>query len=256
MRLLVLVLCVSAVGFVGAVAASAARAASLCVGSGSGCLPTVKAAVDAAHDGDTIRVGPGTFAGGVTIDVGVTIIGAGAQRTVIEGGGPVVTIFRDLDPAGLTVSIRGVTITGGVNNSQPGPEVTFGGGVWIPTGQSPNPPFNTTGATVTIVDSSIVGNRVLTQAAIPPGGFCGPSGLPCGFADGGGIDNGGVLTMLNTRVSDNEVDPGLASGVRAGGIFNRFPASLTLTQSWVTGNRVAAGPPNGRGARSGGIRND
>ena len=41
-----------------------------------------------------------------------------------------------------------------------------------------------------------------------------------------------------------------------GGIFNRFPASLTLTHSWVTGNRVAAGAPNGRGASIGGVGSD
>jgi hypothetical protein len=54
-----------------AAAASAASAGSLCVGSKAGCFPTIQAAVDAAHDGDTILIGAGTFAGGVTIDVSV-----------------------------------------------------------------------------------------------------------------------------------------------------------------------------------------
>jgi len=47
-----------------AVAAAPARAATLCVASRAGCFTTLQAAVDAAHDGDAITVGPGTFAGG------------------------------------------------------------------------------------------------------------------------------------------------------------------------------------------------
>jgi hypothetical protein len=64
------------------------------------------------------------------------------------------------------------------------------------------------------------------------------------------------LTITNSRVSDNEVAPGLASSVSEGGIFNRFPASLTLSHSWVTGNRAIGGPPNGRRANTGGIGSD
>jgi hypothetical protein len=231
---------------------SAARSATLCVG-GPGCFSTVQAAVDAASDGDTIRIGPGSFAGGVSIAKSVSLVGVSAGATRIKGGGPVLTIFRDFDPAGLAVSIRDLTITGGLNNSG---GVLFGGGIWIPTGQISTPPFNTTGATVSITNSAVVGNRVESDAALPPGGFCGPSGLPCGFTDGGGIDNGGILTITNSRISDNEVAPGFASGVGSGGISNHFPASLTLSHSWVTGNRAVAGPPNGRRANAGGIGSD
>ena len=59
----------------------------------SGCPYTQLApALGAAHDGDTIRLGPGTYDGGVTIDVSVKLAGAGAGRTIISGGGPVLTI--------------------------------------------------------------------------------------------------------------------------------------------------------------------
>jgi len=116
--------------------------------------------VNAAHDGDTIAVGAGTFSGGITIDKGVRVQCAGCDKTIIKGGGPVVTIFRAASPDALSVSIDGVTITGGVNDSQPDPEVTFGGGVWIPTSQLDHPPFNGTGATVSISSSVITGNTV------------------------------------------------------------------------------------------------
>src|SRR5215210_2676302 len=52
-------------------AASGASAANeRCVGVPP-CFATRQEAVDAAHAGDVIRIGPGTFAGGVTIDKSV-----------------------------------------------------------------------------------------------------------------------------------------------------------------------------------------
>ncbi len=252
MKQLVLAICALA-GFT----AGPAAAADLCVGAGAGCVATLQEAVDAAQDGDTVRVGRGTFAGGVTIDKSIALVGEGSDSTIIAGGGPVLTIFREAAPDQLSVSIRGVTITSGVNDSKPDPPVTFGGGIWIPTSQLPGPPFNGTGATVAIADSVITGNTVTSRVAIPPGPFCGPF-LPCGFNAGGGIDNGGVLTITNSRITNNTAGstpsfPSLASGVGAGGISSRFAATLVLRGSVVSGNRAVASPPNGRDAAAGGI---
>ncbi len=251
MKGLVLIICILA-----GVTAGPASAADLCVGSGAGCFRALQAAVDAANDGDTIHVRRGTFAGGVSIDKSIALVGSGAHATVISGGGPVLTIFREAAPDELTVSIRGVTITGGVNDSRPDPPVTFGGGVWIPTSQLPVPPFNGTGATVAIADSVITGNVVTSREAIPPGPFCGP--LACGFNSGGGIDNGGVLTVTNTRITNNVAGSTssfgtFASGVSAGGINNRFAATLVLRRSVLSGNRARVSQPNGQNASAGGI---
>ena len=120
---------VVAAGAAVAVGAGQAAAATLCVGAKTGCFPQLQAAIDAAADGDTIAVAPGTYAGGITIDKSIRLQGAGAGATVITGGGPVLTIFRATAPDGLSVAIDGVTITGGVNDIQPDPEVTFGGGI-------------------------------------------------------------------------------------------------------------------------------
>jgi hypothetical protein len=245
-----------AVCLLAGVSAGPASAADLCVGGGGGCFATLQAAVDAAHDGDTIHVRRGTFAGGVTIDKSVALVGAGSRSTTISGGGPVLTIFREVAPERLTVSIRDVTITGGVNDMKPDPPVTFGGGIWIPTSQLPEPPFNGTGATVSIADSVITGNVVTSREAIPPGPFCGPN--PCGFNSGGGIDNGGVLTITNSRITKNTSGSTasfatLASGVSAGGITSRFAATLVLRRSVVSGNRAAGTPPNVQDAATGGI---
>ena len=103
-------------------------------------------------------IAPGRFAGGVTVDVSVAIVGAGAGSTIIKGGGPVLTIGVFGAATEPTVSITGVTITGGVATSTPAPDgpMTFvarGGGVFIPGSAGG------VGATVTIRNSLITGNR-------------------------------------------------------------------------------------------------
>ncbi|MGZ4339188.1 MAG: hypothetical protein ACXVQ3_03945 [Gaiellaceae bacterium] len=238
-------------------AAGRSAAAALCVGPAGGCFAQIQPALDAAHDGDTIVIAAGTYAGGITIDKSLIIQGAGSKRTIVKGGGPVVTIFRDVASDGLNVSIDGLTITGGVNASQPDPEVTFGGGVWIPTSQLDEPPFNGTGATVSISNSVITGNQVTSTSVIPPG-FCGDRA--CGFNEGGGIDNGGVLTLTNTSVTNNTAGSttafgSAASDVGAGGIDNRFASTLVLNNSSVSGNHVLANSPVAASANSGGISN-
>ncbi len=238
------------------IGARPAAAATLCVGSGHGCFPQIQAAVDAAQDGDTITIGAGTFAGAITIDKSVRVQGAGADKTTIKGGGPVVTIFRATAPDRLNVSIDGVTITGGVNSTQPGTEVTFGGGIWIPTSQLDHPPFNGTGATVSISNSVITGNTVTSRSSIPAGGFCGQRA--CGFNSGGGIDNGGVLTLTNSRVTDNSAGStssfvSAASDAGSGGIDNRFASSLVLRGSVVSGNHAVTNSAIANSASAGGI---
>ena len=235
-----------------------ALAADQCVGAKPGCLPTIQAALDVARDGDTIRIGRGTFEGGITIDANVQLIGVGAGATVIRGGGPVVTIGVFDAPSVPTVTIEGVTITGGVTSASGrcGPTcatnfeqaTALGGGIAIPPAAD-----GATGATVTVADSVVAGNRVAPATTVPSVRSICPTG-PCRFAaaGGGGIDNSGALTLRNTRVSDNEAAGPLTSEAYGGGILQQA-GSLTLERSVVTRNRATASTPNGRFAEGAGI---
>lgn len=233
----------------------------LCVGIGASCYPTIQAALDAAHDGDTVRLGRGTFAGGVTITKSVRLVGDGASSTVIEGGGSVITIGEygaDVEP---TVTISGVTISGGVARSSPesvpfiGQDgvLALGGGIEIP----PNADFSG-GADVTISDSVITDNRVAPTKTVPsglatcPGGSC-----PFALASGGGIDSWGTLTLVRSTVSNNSVGAAsglsdLASDAEGAGIRS-WIGPLTIQSSRISGNRASAVAPNGRSADSGGV---
>jgi hypothetical protein len=230
---------------------------------GPGCYPTLQAAVDAAKNGDTISIAPGIYAGGVTIDVSVKLAGAGAGNTVINGGGPVLTIGAFGAQTEPTVSIDGVTITGGVTRSSPesvpldGKEgaIAAGGGVQIP----PNADF-TGGATVTISNSVITGNRVAPTATVPSTHAVCPSGpCPKALAAGGGIDNWGTVTLDGTTISNNRVGAAaglsnVASDADAGAIDNESSAGpLTISNSVISGNQASASAPNGRFANSGAI---
>src|SRR5262249_61037934 len=88
--------------------------------------------------------------------------------------------------------------------------------------------------------------------AIPPG-CCGP--LPGAFADGGGIDNSGDLTLVNTQVTDNEAvsPPGVATGVSDGGIDNHPAGVLLVRRSVVSDNHARGEAPGARGAGAAGI---
>src|SRR5215813_8099044 len=90
--------------------AGAAPQSVLCVGGKPTCFTTIQAAVDAAHDGDTISIAPGTYTGGIRIAKSVALAGAGAAATTIAGGGPVVAVGDGV--AAPIVSISRVTITG------------------------------------------------------------------------------------------------------------------------------------------------
>ena len=203
-------------------------------------------AVAAAQDGDKIKLGPGSYAGGVTINVSVELVGAGAGATVIRGAGPVLAIGTAGAESEPTVTIDGVTVTGGAAIGNLAPESGRGGGIYIPRAAGPS-----TGATVTIRDSVIRGNRTAPAAAVGSDEPC------CPFADsgGGGISNDGALTVVDTAIRDNRADDagGLASNAIGGGILNRAFGTLTVKRSAVTDNHVGVTPPNGRFAPGGGI---
>ncbi len=250
-------------GTAGATAHQARAATTLCVGSESGCYSRLEAAIDAARDGDTIRIERGTFQGGVTVDVSIRIIGAGAGATIIRGGNSVLTIGRYNATTEPAVSIAGLTITGGAARSNPASIPLFGvAGVWALGGGIEIPASKNfgIGATVTIVDSRITDNRAAPTHTVPLGPPC-PGNVKCPFAVAaeGGIDNWGTLTLLDSTVSDNFV--GSASGLSAlasdavgGGIFSHHSSgALVLNDSVISDNHVSATAPNGRSADSGGV---
>ncbi len=100
-------------GLIGAacVMATAADAAILKVPQQYG---TIQAAVNAAQEGDTVRVAPGSFTEHVRIEgKAITLAGAGAAQTSIDGGGTGRVVTVSGTGTGL-VTIAGFTLRNGV----------------------------------------------------------------------------------------------------------------------------------------------
>ncbi|OFE18764.1 hypothetical protein BA895_00790 [Humibacillus sp. DSM 29435] len=233
----------------GAILAAASPAAAsadthvICVGSTPGCVATLDAALVSAHDGDTLRLGPGSYAGGVTVSKSVHLVGAGEGRTVIRGGGPVITI-AGTTPA-LDVSLSQLTVAGGVATGN-GFD-SRGGGIDIePTTDGG------VGASVTLTDVTVRNNRATaTTVSDSPSGVLCPSGFcPFARARGGGIANSGELTVNRSTVRDNRVD-GALSDANGGGIFSEL-GTLTVKSTVVTANH-ARPTAIGRFSEGGGI---
>jgi hypothetical protein len=238
-----------------ATSSSAQSAKTLCVGASPGCYGTIQAALAVASDGDTIDVAAGTYAGPITIAKSVRLVGDGAAVTIIRGGGPVVTIGDGSSRA--TVSITGVTVTGGLNTSNPGPGFAAGGGIAIPALAADN----SIGATVTIADSIVTGNRANPLTVVDNRVLCSLGSAPyerCAVAVGGGIDNSGNLTLTDSEITDNvagstETDDSVATVARGGGIDDHPQGVLTLEGTTVSDNVARATSAESYAARGGGI---
>lgn len=218
---------------------------TICVRPRAGCAPTLAAAISAADDGDTIKLGAGHFDGGVTIDKSVHVVGAGPASTVIVGGGPVVTVTARPDGTLPSVSLAGLSLTGGTAVGDG--VVGLGGGLYIPTA-----PDDTAGATVSLTHVWVHDNRATAnRTSDSPNGVQCPGGLcPFALGAGGGIANFGWLTVMHSRIERNVAD-GRLSDADGGGVFTAV-GYLTVRSSVVTDNH--ARPQDiGRFAEGGGI---
>jgi hypothetical protein len=169
----------------------------------NGCaFSSVQAAIDAADNGDTIALCPGTYRGNLVFDSNLStatplrLIGAGdgngASDTLVQGprDDAVVRITASV------VSLEKLRITGGLG--------FLGGGIY------------THNATVELISCTVTENEAV--------------------ANGGGIYNqNGTLTLRNSTISENEA----SGGVGGGGIFN--DGTLNLIASEIRRNESAKG---------------
>ena len=215
----------------------------------SGCAySSVQAALDAASDGATIRLCPGTYDGDLDITRNVTLIGAGdeadpATNTILDaaGSGRVVTVYDG------NLTLQSVRITGGRAGEYNGGGIFNGTGTLalIDTTVTGNTAdhgggiHNIFGGTVTLSDSTVSGN----EAARGGGGIYTQLGTVTINAASRVTGNtapvgGGIYTQLGTvtidatsEVTGNMADPGLG-----GGIYNSRGTVTLASDQIVTNN--------------------
>lgn len=218
----------------------------------------IERAVLLAANGDTLNIAPGRYLvtnSGfdlIIIDKSLTLLGTGADRTIIDGNGafPGVTIAG----TGNEVTIAGLTI-------QNGNFFVEGGGIRIPTGNTLNLRDSVvTGnsapsgggianfGTLVVSNSTITGNRsTLEGGGIFNTGSASFSGSTIAGNTaplGGGISNRGTIDILNSVISNNSA---LGSSGSSGGGFSNI-GTLSLSESTLSGNTAFRG---GGGVNSG-----
>jgi hypothetical protein len=206
----------------------------------NGCqYATIDDALAAAHDGDRIKIAAGTYEGGFTIRRNVSLLGAGAGLTTIDGGGTVATV----DP-GVSATIRGVTIKGGSG----GGVVNFGTLSLAKSVVSGNAAQYGAGlynsGTMSVSDTTVRDNSATSHAGGVLNTETGQMTIQASTVSGNtapeatGIANGGTLTVAASTVSGNTATAGTGGGIRNGGGQS---ASLTITGSTISGNSATDG---------------
>ena len=177
-----------------------------------GGLPTIQAAIDAANNGDTVLVAPGTYVENINFSgktITVTSSG-GPSVTIIDGNhnGTVVT-FNQSETVGSVLS--GFTIRNGYLNGG------SGAGILV------------TSASPTITGNIITGNHAAVGAGI--------------------YINGGSPVISNNTITANDQVAAGDGGEGGGGILvagsNTTPAAPQITGNTITNNSVASGGEGG-----------
>ncbi|WP_321504556.1 Ig-like domain-containing protein [Breoghania sp.] len=138
---------------------------------GNGGYATIQEAIDAASDGDTILIGPGTWSENLSLDKAVTLIGSGngddpSTDTILNPGGTALTISGDINDGGsATVTIKGINFEGNTS------------GIRVASG--------------TIVDTISVDDSAFNDNS----GY--------GFRTNGNTPGVGEITVTNTTFADN-----------------------------------------------------
>jgi len=192
---------------------------------------SIQSAIDAASEGDTVLIGPGTFEESIVMKGGVVLSGAGAELTIIDGTrGPLVTCVGATGSA-----IENLTITGGGTSGS-------GGGIYIEDSDR-----------LTIRNCAIRGNyaEYRKAAAYPAQRLEAPAQKrPITSAEldyGHYEESGGGIFALSSEVTieDCVVEKNVA-GWAGGGIFLGCSGKVCkITRCEVIGNTARTGPGGG-----------
>lgn len=175
-------------------------------------FPTIQAAVDAAHSGAKIVVGPGQYYENVSIAKAVELVSvAGPAQTVIDGrqlGAVIVAVGTGAEE----VIIEGFTLTNGLHTFQMlnGPGAGQGGGMYLES-----------------VDATVRGNVIRGNTG------CLGTGLTTFFA---------TATIESNQIIDNRQDPS-CFGAQGGGIFFRGDGAhaSVIASNLIAGHTIGGG---------------
>lgn len=227
-----------------------------------GDFPTIQQAIDAAVNGDLVKVGNGTFTENIDLKgKAITIRGNGINKTTISGanGGSTVTIksgetaatrledFAIKFGTGTLVSTKlvggGIYMTGGSDPTLDGIAVGFnmadlGAGIYIDVGSDP------------LIQDCLVANNVTHSKGTGAGLYI--AGNPTLDANRitentatSGTGGGAYVVNSTASFTNNEIDKNHAYW---GGGISVYGGSPSITDNLFEENEVLGAPVNGEGA--------
>jgi len=183
--------------------------------------PTIQGAINAASNGDTVLVAPGTYRENINFvgkAITVTSSGGPAVTTINGGGNGPVVLFVSGEGAGSVLS--GFTITNGNSNISATPQ-----------------DWNADGGGIVVFNAApmITGNVITQNVACSWGG---------GIYVGSNLFPGPSPVIAGNQITENVVNDG-CSGGGGGGIAVTTTGSTQITGNTISGNSVVPGNAGG-----------
>lgn len=233
---------------------------------GSTCrLGTAVSAANTAGYGDidfSSSVTSITLAGTLELSgsMGINIIGPGANKLTVIGGGSSSDFSIFTVDAGVPAVLYGLTISKGNTATGSGGGINNSGNLTLSAVAVTNNASNGDGGgifisdtgTMTIVDSTISNNTAVSGGGIYNTGTLNLTESTVSTntvnngssaANGAGIDNYSKLTAINSTVANNQAT-GTGSPANAGGGINVASGTVSLANTIVSGNTVGSGGAN------------
>jgi len=215
---------------------------------------TIGRAIFYSTSGDSIVVAAGTYTENLSVGFDLSIVGANARTTIIDGGHSSTTITVGSTTAhvnlaqltirngsGLshggggiynlgTLTITNTTVSGNRSDDSIAAIGGLGGGIY-------------NSGTLAINDTTISGNSV-TRLRLTASPY------------GGGVYNTGKLTIVNSTISANQASDYWPSGVPYGGGIANVGGTVMISNSTISNNSALIHTPFGTvGTNGGGISN-
>lgn len=211
--------------------------------------PTIQAGINAAENGDTVLVAPGTYNENIDFEgKSITVTsdsstGASAANTIIMGSGGATVTFQSNEPP--TAILNGFTVThpspggpttagSGISISGASPTITgnsivynAGYGIWI-SGSSSSPAIRGNNISWNVVGVTPLDPSCNTEECLLSGGV------------GIGISDAGSVEISNNTIQGNNV-ASQAGSSGGGGIWAYGAAKLTIENNAIYGNSGLVG---------------
>lgn len=254
------------------VAAPAAGAAEYTVTTTSDSVPgSLRDALQKANTNfgpDVVTVPAGTYtltSGTLSITQSVTLQGAGAARTIVDGTDPNVVLSIS---GGSPVTVRGIALTGGVNGVYTSTADVLLDRVALRdnTGSSEGTGLRIFSGNVQLLRSSVTNNRLITDASTAAGagivqgdgtltviastiagnqlgGDTAATRPNAGFGGGYSRTGGGTAIFRHVTFSGNGVTADSAAQY-GGSVYSNDGTALSFEDTLLTGGRVGANAQN------------